>query len=59
MKNNNTLTTQEYAYISEGKGLLGWENMVAWRDFRPPHISEVIQEAYIQHITFERFMWQF
>jgi hypothetical protein len=29
MKNNNTLTTQEYAYISEGKGLLGWEDIVA------------------------------
>jgi hypothetical protein len=27
--------------------LSGWEYVAMWRDFRSPHISEAIQEAYI------------
>jgi hypothetical protein len=38
---------------AKDKGLPSWEEVVVWRDFRPPHISKGIWDAYIQHMTFE------
>jgi hypothetical protein len=41
---------------AKDKGLPSWEEVVVWRDFRPPHISKGIWDAYIQHMTFEHFL---
>jgi hypothetical protein len=36
-------------------GLQGWNDVVVWRDFKPPYILVDIWPQYIQHVTFERF----
>jgi hypothetical protein len=36
-------------------GLQGWNDVVVWRDFKPPYIPEDIWPQYIEHVTSERF----
>jgi hypothetical protein len=35
--------------------LQGWNDVVVYRDFRPPYILEYIWAYYIQHVTSEQF----
>jgi len=49
---------QEQNKYAKEIGLLGWGDVVIWRDFRPPHVSEVIWKAYIQHVTSKHFLRQ-
>ena len=36
-------------------GLVGWNEVAVWREFKPPFISGDIWAAYIEHVTSERF----
>jgi hypothetical protein len=38
------------------KELLGWKDMVVWKDFRSLYILEVVWVEYIHHVTSEHFM---
>jgi hypothetical protein len=41
---------------AKDNALLGWNDMVVWRDLRPPYIQKDKWVQYIQHVTSERFM---
>jgi hypothetical protein len=36
-------------------GLQGWNDVVVWRDFKPPYISGDIWPQYIEHVMSEWF----
>ena len=44
---------EKYAIESE---LPAWNDVVVWKDFRSPYISEVVWAKYIQHVTSVHFM---
>jgi hypothetical protein len=35
--------------------LLGWNDVIFWKDFRPSYISEDVWVEYIQHVMSARF----
>jgi hypothetical protein len=36
--------------------LKGWNEVAVWREFKPPFISGDIWAAYIENVTFQRFL---
>uniref|UniRef100_A0A6M2EY33 Uncharacterized protein n=1 Tax=Populus davidiana TaxID=266767 RepID=A0A6M2EY33_9ROSI len=46
---------REKKYAQE-RGFLDQGEVVVWRDFRPPHVSEAILKLYIQYMMSEHFV---
>ena len=49
------MTHKKAKKYARDNDLQGWNDVVVWRDFKPPYIPGDIWSQYIEHVTSERF----